>query len=126
MIDPNLKHPYVQQYSIGIQHQAKDTLFEARYVGNHVVGAYRAFDFNQVMINQNGFLPDFLRAQNNGWLSLAASGIFNPNYNSTIPGSQQLTVFPKLARGVLSDSNVVNYLQTGEVGELATICRPTD
>jgi hypothetical protein len=118
MIDPNLKHPYVQQYSIGIQHQAKDTLFEARYVGNHVVGAYRAFDFNQVMINQNGFLPDFLRAQNNGWLSLAASGIFNPNYNSTIPGSQPLTVFPKLARGVLSDSNVVNYLQTGEVGEL--------
>jgi hypothetical protein len=118
MIDPNLKHPYVQQYSIGIQHQVKGTLFEARYVGNHVVGAYRAFDFNQVVINQNGFLPDFLRAQNNGWLALAKSGVFNPNYNANIPGSQTLTVFPKLARGVLSDSNVLYYLQTGEVGEL--------
>jgi len=118
MIDPSLKHPYVQQYSIGIQHQLKDTVFEARYVGNHVVGAYRAFDFNQVVINQNGFLPDFLRAQKNGWLSQAASGVFNPNYNSTIPGSQALTVFPKIGRSILNDANVLSYLQTGEVGEL--------
>jgi hypothetical protein len=118
MIDPNLKHPYVQQYSIGIQHQAKGTLFEARYVGNHMVGGYRGFDFNQVVINQNGFLPDFLRAQNNGWLAMAQSGIFNPNYNASIPGSQPLTVFPKLARSALSDPNVLYYLQTGEVGEL--------
>jgi hypothetical protein len=35
-----------------------------------------------------------------------------------IPGSQTLTVFPKLARGMLNDSNVLYYLQTGEVGEL--------
>ena len=115
MIDPNLKHPYVQQYSIGIQHQAKGTLFEARYVGNHVVGAYRAFDFNQVVINQNGFLPDFLRAQKNGWLALATSGVFNPIYNANIPGSQQLT---EITRNMLRDANVIYYLQTGEVGEL--------
>jgi hypothetical protein len=115
MIDPNLKHPYVEQYSIGIQHQVKGTLFEARYVGNHVVGAYRAFDFNQVVINQNGFLPDFLRAQKNGWLAQAASGVFNPIYNANIPGSQQLT---EITRNMLRDSNVISYLQTGEVGEL--------
>ena len=115
MIDPNLKHPHVQQYSIGIQHQLKGTVFEARYVGNHVVGAYRAFDFNQVVIKQNGFLPDFLRAQNNGWLALARSGVFNPNYNAAVPGSQPLT---ELTRNMLSDSNVAYYLQTGEVGEL--------
>jgi hypothetical protein len=115
MIDPNLKHPYVQQYSIGIQHQVKGTLFEARYVGNHVVGAYRAFDFNQVVINQNGFLPDFLRAQNNGWLALKTSGVFNPLYNANIPGSQPLT---EITRNMLRDANVVYYLQTGEVGEL--------
>ena len=48
LIDPNLKHPYVQQYSFGIQHDFNGTVVEARYVGNHVVGAYRAFDFNQV------------------------------------------------------------------------------
>ncbi len=119
-IDPNLNRPHVQQYSVGIQHDFKGTLAEIRYVGNHVVGAYRAFDFNQVQITQNGFLPDFLRAQNNGYLALAKNGVFNPNYNSAIPGSQPLTVFPKLARGVLSIGSFVNLIQTGEPGELAT------
>ena len=47
-------------------------MVEARYVGNHVVGAYRAFDFNQVVINSNGFLQDFLRAHKNGFLAQAA------------------------------------------------------
>ncbi len=122
MIDPNLNRPHVQQYSFGIQHDFKGTVLEARYVGNHVVGAYRAFDFNQVQVVQNGFLADFLRAQNNGFLALARNGTFNPNYNASIPGSQQLTVFPKLAnKGYLTDADVQFYLQTGEVGELATL-----
>src|SRR5205814_229958 len=87
-IDPNLNRPYVQQYSIGIQHDFKGTLVEARYVGNHVVGAYRAFDFNQVNIKDNGFLADSVRAQNNGFLSLNANGVFNPLYNPNLPGRQ--------------------------------------
>jgi hypothetical protein len=120
-IDPNLNRPHVQQYSFGIQHDFKGTVAEVRYVGNHVVGAYRAFDFNQVQVTQNGFLADFLRAQNNGYLALAKNGVFNPNFNTSIPGSQQLTVFPKLSsRGNLSNGNVLFYLQTGEVGELAS------
>ncbi len=121
MIDPNLRHPRVQQYSVGMQHDFKGTVFEARYVGNHVVGAYRAFDFNQVVINSNGFLPDFLRAQKNGFLAQAAGGAFNPAYNANIPGSQPLTVFPKLAKGALTNANALIYLQTGEVGELASL-----
>jgi hypothetical protein len=118
MVDPNLNRPHVQQYSIGIQHDFKGTLVEARYVGNHVVGAYRAFDFNQVQIVQNGFLADFQRAQNNGLLALKANGIFNPNYNGNIPGSQPLTVFPQMSRNILNNANVLNYLETGEAGEL--------
>ena len=78
MIDPNLNRPYVQQYSIGIQHDLKGMMVEARYVGNHVVGAYRAFDYNQVDIRNNGFLPDFQRARSNGFLALEQVGIFNP------------------------------------------------
>lgn len=120
MIDPSLRHPRVQQYSIGVQHDLKGTVVEARYVGNHVVGAYRAFDYNQVVINSNGFLPDFLRAQSNGFLALARNGVFNPAYNPAIPGSQQLTVINKLAKGALTDANAQFYMQTGEPGELAT------
>ena len=120
-VDPNLNRPYVQQYSVGIQHDFKGTVVEARYVGNHVVGAYRAFDFNQVQIVQNGFLADFLRAQNNGFLAQKANGAFNPAYNPSISGSQPLTLFPKIDRGgAFQDANVLFYLQTGEPGELAT------
>ncbi len=120
-VDPNLNRPRVQQYTIGIQHDFKGTVVEARYVGNHVVGAYRAFDFNQVQVLQNGFLADFLRAQSNGYLAEARSGVFNPNYNTSVPGSQPLTIFPFLPRrGSFSDSNVLNLIQTGELGELAT------
>ena len=119
-VDPNLRSPYVQQYSFGIQRDVKGTVFEARYVGNHVVGAYRAFDVNQVNINADGFLQDFMRAQNNGNLAQAKTGTFNPAYNASIPGSQQLTVFPKLAGGgQLADGDVRNLIQTGQVADLA-------
>ena len=119
-IDPNLHRPYVQQYSIGIQHEWLSTVFEGRYVGNHVVGAYRAFDFNQVQIQSNGFLADFLKAQQNGFLSQAAGKSFNPAFSALIPGSQQLTVLNKFSdRGDLTDPNVIFYIETGQPGELA-------
>jgi len=125
-VDPNLRTPYVQQYSVGVQHEFKGTVYEARYVGNHTVGAYRAFDFNQVNIDAGGFLQDFLKAQNNGLLSLKTNGTFNPAYSSAVPGSQPLTVMSKLvSSGGLNanlnraDGNVVNYIQTGQPGELA-------
>jgi hypothetical protein len=118
-IDPNLNRPYVQQYSIGIQHEYKGTMFEARYVGNHVVGAYRAFDFNQVDVRSNGFAADVARAQSNGFLAQEAIGRFNPAYNGNIPGSQPLTVFPKLARNVLTNPDYLNMIERGEAAELA-------
>ncbi len=120
LVDPNLKTPYVQQYSFGFQHRFKSTVLEARYVGNHLVHGFRGFDYNQVLIKPNGFLADFLRAQSNGYLALAKTGTFNPAYNTSIAGSQVLTVFPLLARGgQLTNSTVRNLLQTGEVGQLA-------
>jgi hypothetical protein len=119
-IDPNLHRPYVQQYSFGIQHEWLNTVFEGRYVGNHVVGAYRAFDFNQVQIENNGFLTDFLKAQSNGFLSMAAGRGFNPAYSALVPGSQQLSVLTKFSgHGDFTDPNVVNYVETGQPGELA-------
>jgi Carboxypeptidase regulatory-like domain len=119
-VDPNLRTPYVQQYSIGIQRDVKGTVFEARYVGNHGVGEYRAFDVNQININASGFLQDFQRAESNGFLAQAQSGTFNPAYNASIPGSQKLTVFPLLVGGgELTNSDVRNEIQTGQVADLA-------
>lgn len=120
LVDPNLRTPYVQQWTAGVQHEFKQTIFELRYVGNHAVGSYRAFDFNQVDIKSNGFLDDFLRARSNAQLAQAATGVYNPAYNANIPGSQQLTVFPKLYRGgQLTNAANRNLILTGEAGQLA-------
>jgi hypothetical protein len=121
MIDPTLHRPYVQQYSIGIQHEFVHTVLEARYVGNHVVGAYRSFDYNQVNINAGGFLQDFLRAQSNGLLALKQTGTFNPAFNASIAGSQRLAVFPTMpGGGQLTNATNRQLIQTGQVADLAT------
>jgi hypothetical protein len=120
LVNPGLNTPYVQQYSAGIQHEVHGTVFEARYVGNHVVGGYRAFDYNQVDIQQNGFLADFLKAQNNGNLAVQRGGAFNPVFNANIPGSQPLLVFAKLrSGGLLTNNTIRNLIETGQAGALA-------
>jgi len=83
------------------QRSIKGTVYEARYVGNHGVGEYRAFDFTRFNINASGFLPDFDRALSNGNLAQAQTGTFNPAYNASIPGSQKLTVFPLLVAAAI-------------------------
>lgn len=118
--DPNLRTPYVQQWNIGIQRDVKGFLVEVRYVGNHGTKLLRALDYNQININAGGFLGDFVRAQNNGNLALASSGIFDPAYNAAIAGSQPLTVFPLLpSGGSLTNTTNRTTIQQGAVADLA-------
>jgi hypothetical protein len=125
MVDPNLAIPYVQQWSLGIQHEFKGFIAEGRYVGNHAVKIFRNLDLNQINVFQGDFLADFKRARNNGFLSLAAGKGFAPAYNPDVAGSQQLTFFPKLsggglaAGGLLTNATVQSYLRSGEIGTLA-------
>ena len=122
-IDPRLRTPYVQQWNFGIQHNLGwDTIFEARYVGNKGTKLLRAFDFNQVIIRENGFLEDFLRAQSNGFLAQARTGTFNPEFNPGILGSRPLTFFPQLNQeGLLSAPSFQELIKRGEPGELAAL-----
>ena len=116
--DPGLVTPYIQQWTIGIQHEIKGFILEARYVGNHGTKLIRAIDYNQVLYNTHGFLADFQRAQSNLALSKNTSAAYNP----AIPGSQQLTIFPSLpGAGSLTNASVISDLQTGQVGELANL-----
>ena len=120
LVDPHLRTPYVQQWNLAIQQQVKGNVVEIRYVGNHTTRGIRAFDVNQVVIRENGFLDDFIRAQNNGFAAVKAGRAFNPAYNAAIPGSQPLTVFPKLDfGGSLTNGTVRSLIQSGQVGELA-------
>jgi hypothetical protein len=139
-IDPNLKTPYVQQWNIGIEREIfRDTAFEVRYVGNRGVKLTRGIDINQVVIFGNGFLDDFKRAQSNLLASDAerarqtAAGVptaqrvaSSPAFNSAVPGSQQLTIFPQIgnrgffnaATGSALNTTLVNLIRQNQVGEL--------
>ncbi len=120
LMNPNLRTPYDQQFALSIQHEIKGTIIEARYVGDHATKLLRGFNVNQINITQNGFLSDFLKAQQNGILSLQQTGTFNPAYNARIAGSQKLNVFGELADGGdLSSPTYRTLIQNGEAAELA-------
>lgn len=122
-IDPELRTPYVQQWNFGLQREIGwKTLVEARYLGNKGTQMLRAFDYNQVIIKENGFLDDVIRARSNGFLALDATGVFNPAQNSNLRGSQELTVFPSLVGGGFLRAPVVrDYIREGAVGQLAAV-----
>ena len=115
----NLKTPYAEQWNFGIEREIwKDTALSVGYVGNRGVQLTRGLDTNQVMIFQNGFLADFLRAQSN----LAKFG--NPACTAAqaaSTGCQVLTIFPRLGGGGnLTDATIRNLISTGQVGELVS------
>ena len=122
-IDPELRTPYVQQWHFGLQREIGwKTLVEARYLGNKGTQLLRAFDYNQVIIKENGFLDDVIRARSNGFLALDATGVFNPAPNPNREGSQELTVFPNLVGGGFLGAPIVrDYIREGAVGQLAAI-----
>ena len=122
-VDPNLVIPYVQSRNFGLQREiAFDTAFEVRYVGTRGTKLVRSFDFNQVVIRPNGFLEDFVRARQNGFLALEAGFGFDPEYNPNIAGSRQLKVLTEtVAGGLLFIPFLRGLIQRGEVGELAAI-----
>ncbi len=78
-VDPNLQLPRIYEWNVGLQRDIGwDTAFEIRYVGGMSNDLIQGFDFNQVNINNNNFLNDFLAARNNCRLYIAQNNA-NPN-----------------------------------------------
>jgi Carboxypeptidase regulatory-like domain/TonB-dependent Receptor Plug Domain len=114
IFDPNLKVPYVQSWSFGIQREiAKDTAIEVRYVGNRQLRGWTAYDLNEPNIVENGFLDEFKLAQKNLEIFKAA----NPNCSTTgnpscsfayrgLPGQEPLPIILAFFSGLpASESN---------------------
>ncbi len=122
-IDPGLQTPSVQQWNLSIERQiGRGTVAEVRYVGSKSTHMLRGYDFNQVILRENGFLDDVIRARANGFLELARSGEFDPTFNGAVVGSQPLTVLPRLEEGGLLGSSAVRELiRRGEPGQLAEL-----
>ncbi len=131
VIDPNFQLPRVDEYNIGIQREIGwQSAVEIRYVGSRSNQLVRSIDYNQIDIRNNGFLTDFLRAQNNCRLQGATlPGTGDPlfrctdaRFNANINGSQQTPIFNALgSAGLLNNATVVGQLQNGTPADLALI-----
>ena len=128
-IEPNLKTPYVQQWSFGYEREiAKDTAIEIRYAANHAIKLYRAVDFNEVNIFENGFLNEFRNAQRNLAINIA-NGVTN-SFGNLFPaqGTVPLPIFSRFfATGVSAANGFSNAAfitamgaQNGNVAGVAT------
>ena len=136
-VDPNYQVPRVYEWNVGVQRELFEKVVgEIRYVGNMSNDMIRSIDFNQIDINNNGFLDDFRRAQNN--LSIYDSrfatcrltqtaaqcttllGARSAGYNPAFAGSQQLPVFGALTgAGTLTSATNINFIFRGEAAQLA-------
>ncbi len=118
--DPNLRTPYVQQWSIGIEREiSSNTAIEIRYAANHAVKIYRALDYNEANIFENGFMQEFLNAQKN----LIANG--NTSFAPGAAGTVALPTFTKLFTGVaatsgFTSSTFISNLQQNNIGAMAS------
>lgn len=117
-IDPNLRTPYVQQWSFGIEREINsNTAIEVRYAANHAIKILRAVDYNEANIFENGFLQEFLNAQKNltanGNTSFAAgaSGIPLPIFTALFSGLSAGTGF--------ANSTFIQNLQQNNIGTMA-------
>lgn len=73
IFDPDLKVPYAQSWSFGIQRElSKDTALEVRYVHTLNLQQWFGYNYNEVNIVENGFLNEFKLAQANLQANIAA------------------------------------------------------
>jgi len=92
--DPNIKIPYSQSWSIGVQRELdKDTVIEARYVGARNLRGWTTYNLNEVNIVENGFLEEFKRAQANLQANIASGRGNNFRYFGPGTGTSPLPIY---------------------------------
>jgi hypothetical protein len=126
---PNLRSPYVTNWSLGIQRELPSRVrLEVRYVGNKATHIWRGFNQNEVNIFENGFLKDFVNAQNNLAINQAAG--LTGFANNGRAGQAPLPIFEAAfgARGSqpalpasqgFANGSFLTRLAQGEAGGLA-------
>ena len=127
--DPTLRAPYTINWDIGIQRELwRNTVVEARYVGNQAHLSWRTSNLNEVNIFENGFLQEFKNAQSNLAINQAAGVASFQNLGR--PGQLALPIFdtafgPRGALAAIASGSgytstaFITNLQNGEAGTLA-------
>ena len=118
-ITPDLRIPYVQQWSIGYEREiSRNTAFEIRYVANHAVKVWRANNFNEINIFENGFLNEFKNAQKN--LIARGGTSFAPGCATCVPTPLLDKFFAGLATGsAYTNAAFIQNLSQNNIGTMA-------
>ncbi|HEV8481954.1 MAG TPA: TonB-dependent receptor, partial [Blastocatellia bacterium] len=117
--NPNLRSGYVQSWTFGIQREiGKDMALEVRYVGNHGTRMWRQYEIGEVNIFENGFLNEFLIAQENLRISRAANAASTNFGNAGLTGQKDIPII-RTALGLISDLTFATTIARGEAGRLA-------
>lgn len=94
VFEPNLKTPYAQSWTFGIQREiTRDTVVEARYVHTFNLQQWATYQFNEVNIVENGFLNEFKLAQANLQANIAAGRGNNFRYYGPNTGTSPLPIY---------------------------------
>jgi hypothetical protein len=132
-MQPDLRTPYIQQWNFGIQRElARNTVIEARYVGNKGTHLWRGYNLNEVNIFENGFLNEFRNAQRNLQINQAAG--VQSFQNRGLAGQSPLPIFEAAfsARGTsqgagalpanqgFTNGGFIDLLNQGQAGRLAS------
>lgn len=113
--NPHIKQPYVESWSVGVQRSlGQNNVLEVRYVGNVSRDQWLGVNYNEVNIFENGFLNNFVAAQEN----LKASN------GTTFKGSHPTPIFDQAFASTGEAANYANgqfitYLQQGQAGAMA-------
>ena len=98
--NPNLQLGYVQSWTFGIQREInRDTVIEARYVGNRGIKLWQQYNLNETNVIENGFLNEFKLAQANLQANIAAGRGANFRYAGPGTGTNPLPLMLALISG---------------------------
>ncbi|HMY76589.1 MAG TPA: hypothetical protein PLQ88_32520, partial [Blastocatellia bacterium] len=115
--DPNLKTPYIMSWTFGVQREiTKDTVIEARYVGNRALNFRQSFNLNEINIVENGFLNEFKLAQANLQANLlvptAQGGGAHFRYRGPGTGTSPLPITLAYFSGRVDPNAAASYTST--------------
>ncbi len=115
IIDPNIKTPYVQSWTFGIQREiSKDMALEVRYIGNRFLQNWVVYNLNETNIVENGFLNEFKLAQANLQANIAAGRGNTFKYAGPSTGTSPLPIYLAYFSGLPASqaSDTTKYTST--------------
>ncbi len=115
--DPNLKVPTVHEWNVTIQRELpKGFVTEVGYIGKRGTRLLRAYDLNQISINQSGFLQSFLVSQQNIRNGCRADGTGCP---AGVAGTPPTLLLQLVSPSFLNSTTTRSNLRTNDIGLLA-------